>query len=835
MTIKAADLLPDVTLQPHQARIRDLAAKEPLRTLLVHSLGSGKTLSALAAAEAQKGPYAVLAPASLRSTWGSEQEKFTDETTPSEIRSYTAPNVSFNPHTVIFDEVQNLRNPQSQRAQKALALAAKAPQAILLSGTPIVNRPADLTVPLQILTGKKLSPEEFESRYVERKPVYDNLLWRAFNRPTRFETVVKNAPELKALFKGRVDWHEAHKPAAPSTVEDIPVTMSPVQERLYQAIWAKLPSAAKESLQQESSLSEEQLQRVISFLAGPRQVGLSPYRYMRTPDAYTAFTYSPKLQTALTKLQEKLKDPRAKALVFSNFIDAGLRPYAAALEQAGIPHAMFHGGLSDKARRQLVEDYNTGRIRAALLGPSGTEGLSFKGTQLVQLLDPHWQPVRPRQAVGRSLRFDSHADLPEELKHVHVQRFLSRLPLSGWNKILTRLGFDREDRTHAADDYLMTLAKRKEEINQRFLDLLREVGTPPPPKQASLNKEAVGANIRRLMHISNIFDKYPELSVPGGAATRDVLKTIASHPSAAQPGLFRQVLGGQPIQPHGQPGSEPYSYAPEIPNMLRRLAVDTYRGYLKPVTATPAPGIRPEPNLLDTLQRQSDAWRKQHLKRLANNYEDVTQADRDIFGKRVEWAKARIQKNLDPHQRIQELISGRHDPVRDVISEWDLNRLPSGPGSSLSYKGYPGSGGAFHYHAERAGEPYWIAGYPSAAGDYARQAYSESVIPAYVAQLHTPSLEQEGAFGPWTIHLARDTRRMRPQQITDLYGDRGYRPPSIHELRGMYGDVPDYEKVVTRPRSLQDHANAIWKRLPDGRWMRVYGKNPFAQAPEAAG
>jgi superfamily II DNA/RNA helicase len=183
------------------------------------------------------------------------------------------------------------------------------------------------------------------------------------------------------------------------------------------------------------------------------------------------------MQAAYGRLSETLKDPRAKALIFSNFIDAGLKPYSAGLEKAKIPHGMFHGGLNDAARKQLVDDYNQNKIRVALLGPSGTEGLSFKGTQLIQLLDPHWHPVRPKQSVGRGIRFDSHTDLPADLQNVKVERYLSRLPLGTLDKFMQGAGFDRTNKALATDDRLASIAARKEKLNQKFMDLLKEVGT----------------------------------------------------------------------------------------------------------------------------------------------------------------------------------------------------------------------------------------------------------------------------------------------------------------------------------------------------------------------
>ena len=42
---------------------------------------------------------------------------------------------------IVVDEAQGLRNPASQRSVQTKALAAKTPNLVLLSGTPIINAP----------------------------------------------------------------------------------------------------------------------------------------------------------------------------------------------------------------------------------------------------------------------------------------------------------------------------------------------------------------------------------------------------------------------------------------------------------------------------------------------------------------------------------------------------------------------------------------------------------------------------------------------------------------------------------------------------------------------
>jgi superfamily II DNA or RNA helicase len=485
--LKEAALLPDVQLQEHQKRVLKKLKEHPGNMLLYHSLGSGKTLTGIAAAEQNAQPYSAVVPAALRPNFKKEQEKFTDETLPSEVMSYSGLGRGHpvtNDGTLIFDEAHRLRNPGSKQTVQALKAVDKAKQTILLSGTPVVNDPSDFAPLMSMLTKKKIEPEEFRSRYVREQQVNPNLIRRILGYTPGVEEDIAHQDELKALLKGHVDYYAPAKPAVPVNYEDINTDMSEDQANLYHAMWNKLPWILRWKLKWQFPLNKNELTRMTSFLTGPRQVGLStlPFQGARK-NPYRAFQSSPKLQQAFSSLQETLKDDRTKALVFANFIDAGLRPYAEGLRRANIPHGVFHGGLSDIQRKQLVEDYNNGKIRVALIGPSGTEGLSFKGTQLIQQLDPYWNPIRGRQAAGRGVRYDSHWDLPEDLQKVRIQRYIARLPLGFKDRLLSTLGFDREANRLAADDYLKHLSSNKDRLNQKFLNILQEVGTDEEPQK----------------------------------------------------------------------------------------------------------------------------------------------------------------------------------------------------------------------------------------------------------------------------------------------------------------------------------------------------------------
>lgn len=480
--IKEGALLPDVKLQQHQKTVLDrFKDSERGRMLLFHSVGSGKGLSAIGVAEQLGQPYTAIVPASLRPNMIGEINRFTDKATPSDVMSYNSV-VSDKPvpktNTLIFDEIQRAKNFNSQLSIKSRELASKAKRLILASGTPITNSVEDFAAPMSMLLNKEITPDQFRDRYIESKEVKPNWYQRLKGVTPGVEEEIKNKAELEALLAGHIDYYKPEQTTVPVTRNHFDVEMSPDQSQLYKAMFGKLPWMLRYKLKFNYPLNNNELQNLTSLLSGPRSVSLSPYSFMRNKDPYAAFQKSTKLQKAFELMQEKLKDGKSKAIAYSNLVQSGLVPYKAALDKAGIPSGIFHGSLSDSARRKLVNDFNTGALRVALLAPAGSEGISLKGVRLSQILDPHWHNARSRQAEARGLRFGSHDELPEAERDMEIQTFASRLPLGYRQQLFHNLlGKDYSDETRASDNYLMTLGEKKDKQNQKFVDLLKEIGS----------------------------------------------------------------------------------------------------------------------------------------------------------------------------------------------------------------------------------------------------------------------------------------------------------------------------------------------------------------------
>jgi superfamily II DNA or RNA helicase len=479
--VKESALNPELQLQEHQQRVADRVSGEDPRLLVYHGLGSGKSLSAIAAAEMARSKddsqYGIAVPASLRQNFQKEIDKFTQGSNP-EIMSFTGlalgKNFKQQPDTLIMDEAARLRNPQAASTAAAIRAARKAKRVLLLTGTPITNEPSDIASLLSMLNDQTITPQQFDQQFVGEKKVRPGLFGWLRGAQAGVKPVIKNEDKLRELLRGKVDYQPSKTPEGVNVNEQIvKVPLSPAQQKIQKAIRTKIPPGFLWKLDKEFPLSRDELAKLNSFMTGLRQVSLSTQPFRADKDMYRSFEQSSKLQKAMTDLQETLgSDPRKKAIIYSNFIDAGLKPYAAALEKNKVPHAFFHGGVPLKQRQEALKAYNEGKLRALLLGPAAAEGISTKGTSLIQLLDPHWNEARTQQARGRGLRFDSHRDLPEELKNVAVRRYLSASDAPGLiGKYI--LGKKRE---RTGDEVLERLTAEKEQFNDVFRELLREIG-----------------------------------------------------------------------------------------------------------------------------------------------------------------------------------------------------------------------------------------------------------------------------------------------------------------------------------------------------------------------
>lgn len=451
-------------LQPHQQRVLKKLEKEDA-VLVYHGLGSGKTLTALAAGEKFNRPLEVVGPASLKFNFEKEKAKHKIKT-PVTAHSYNKPPVTVNKDAIlVFDEAHRMGRMESQRSH--LPDEIKGKKTMFLTGTPIRNSPDEI-IPIMRGLGIKMNRDKaaFEEKFVGTKTVYPGLWARFWHgaKPGQVQ-VAKNMDEFKHLFKGKVDYHKPSAEHYPEKIEkDIVVEMSPEQEDAYVMAMKSNPSLYYK-IRKGIAPSKTESKQMNAFLTATRQISNYPGGYNLSAKEEDA----PKITKAFSEIQKRMKeDPRYKGITYSTYLEHGIDPLERHLRKAGIPYSRFTGKTKPSERADIIKKYNEGKTKQLLISGAGGEGLDLKGTKLVQLIEPHWNDPQLEQVKGRAIRYMSHAHLPKKERQVEIQNFVA---------IPREHGLIFKNRDKGTDEYLKMLSKQKTDLNEQFLSALKEVGS----------------------------------------------------------------------------------------------------------------------------------------------------------------------------------------------------------------------------------------------------------------------------------------------------------------------------------------------------------------------
>ena len=157
-----------IKFKPHQKKVIEYMKKTGQRgIILYHGLGSGKTITSIGIAETMHNKVIVIVPASMRTQWDEELDnvKVKDKSRYN-IMSYEgflkdADKISsINEKIIIMDEAHRIRTTTGKIASTALKILQNAYKVILLTGTPMVNSPVDMSPLINAVSGENILPEE---------------------------------------------------------------------------------------------------------------------------------------------------------------------------------------------------------------------------------------------------------------------------------------------------------------------------------------------------------------------------------------------------------------------------------------------------------------------------------------------------------------------------------------------------------------------------------------------------------------------------------------------------------------------------------------------------
>jgi SWI/SNF-related matrix-associated actin-dependent regulator 1 of chromatin subfamily A len=381
-------------LYPYQRQNVEFAV-EHRRCLIADEMGLGKSLSALMTVEATGClPCLVVCPASLKANWRREILQWIPEaeveilatTKPYQwstsaryiicnydILAHWVPQLEGKFRAIIFDESHALKNRSAKRTKAAKQIAQGVPVVLMLSGTPVLNRPVEIAEPLEILG------------YM--KPVFGGW-WKFVHRycaakKTRFGLDVSGASNTLELHRK--------------------LTSTCMIRHLRREVQKEIPSSRRVTV----LLSPQDITRYrmaeSEFISGLRSG--RPLRYAEQ----VAYIAKMRLEAARDKLpaviewvQNALQQTDDKILLF-----AWHREIQDALAQAFSRDGLqLHADLTVEERQRVVEEFNRDPFRRVLVASLavGSFGFNITGASQVVFAELGWTPALHEQAESRAVR-----------------------------------------------------------------------------------------------------------------------------------------------------------------------------------------------------------------------------------------------------------------------------------------------------------------------------------------------------------------------------------------------------------------------------------------------
>jgi superfamily II DNA or RNA helicase len=319
---------------------------------------------------------------------------------------------------LIVDEFQHAKNPTTQNHHLLKSLGNEAEFFVGMTGAPFQNSPYEFFNLVALVAGKPIQRKLercLAYKYERKYSFFVRWITDFFGmRPNRGPiTGIRDPSTLGTLLRPHLDYssprHVAGECGLPNVISEIVrVEMNPSELGEYRTRVRTHRKLIDRKFFQDD-LEEEAIERGFTRVADLRQALL-----------HTARGPSSKV-LALCQHVKKIVETHsaARIVVFTNFVERGVRVISDCLSRLNVRHAAYTGGAKIDTKVQAIESFKWGTTPVLILSPVGFEGLNLSGTTHVFVADPHYNPEVTAQLVARATRAGS--SIPE----VHVFHYLS--------------------------------------------------------------------------------------------------------------------------------------------------------------------------------------------------------------------------------------------------------------------------------------------------------------------------------------------------------------------------------------------------------------------------
>lgn len=409
-----------VKLLAHQEKfIRKFFLSNVKGSIVFHGVGTGKSLTASVATHFYlslnpSGNVIFISPPALILNFVNALRQYGLDEKDKRISYYTFEKFTRNPVVnkdkptlFIIDEAHLLRTEikadtktdeegvksiyveQNKRGYAILQAIKKTDKCILLTGTPFINKIYDI--------------ENLLSMVVKKDPI----------DPHNFSQMITNTETRLDYFKYKISHYENKVGSEffPKKIEEyVPFVMNDDELSRYEDFEKGnleiLLDPDLENIKMENATKKESF---TGFYNGTRQ--------------YSNLVDYKKVAFIINRI--KNKQTTGKFIIYTTFIDNGLRIIRQFLDKNDISYSIISGNENIKQKEESKNKYNSGEVNVLLITKAGTEGIDTIGTEAIFIYEgSSWNEPLVEQAVARAIRFKSHYHLPKEFQKVFVYRLL---------------------------------------------------------------------------------------------------------------------------------------------------------------------------------------------------------------------------------------------------------------------------------------------------------------------------------------------------------------------------------------------------------------------------
>jgi uncharacterized Zn finger protein/superfamily II DNA or RNA helicase len=301
---------------------------------------------------------------------------------------------------LVIDEAQNIKNPNAEQTKAIKSIEAQ--HKIAMSGTPVENRLLDYWSVFDFTNKHYLgTPKQFKERYaspIEKERNKDCL--------ERFKKVT--SPFILRRLK-----------SDKNIIQDLP---EKIENNHYCSLTAEQAALYQEMVtlsikKIECSQGIERKGLVLKLINALKQICNHPSQFAKKKLAH--IEQSGKMGV-LEQILLQADNTAEKSLIFTQYTQMGEIIAKLLAEKWKTPLPFLHGGLSRKARDQIIDQFeNLSNVRTLIVSlKAGGTGLNLTAASHVIHYDLWWNPAVEAQATDRAYRIG-------QQRNVWVHRLLT--------------------------------------------------------------------------------------------------------------------------------------------------------------------------------------------------------------------------------------------------------------------------------------------------------------------------------------------------------------------------------------------------------------------------